>query len=327
MPRFINPRYEGPLPSDFFVRQHPDYCLEQGQRCAQWFEGVCLRCGAARESNPMADEKPCYIVSQVDGSDVWEEVNCAEYDWPGGTCLNDRGCIALTEWCDELDVDPRHHTPWHTRRPFPPGAVANPVDTANWTGRPGIDPVMYGPRQANPIAPCGLTPPFAPGPPFRLKKCVWLEWEGWRYAPKATAKDMARWSGEYDGRYRQPFRPEVFPRNVYAQGYREGQRHQRNLNVITASRLPTPRLPVPHPTVPRPTVPGSTVPRPTIPGPAVPGSTVPRPAIPGPAVPGRMTTRGFKCGYGAKLFCYPVTGGGQFCECCGTTTCYAPKVV
>ncbi len=211
--RLLNPWYEGPLPSDMFVKQHPDYCLEQGQRCTQWFEGVCLRCGAPRKNNPIGD-------------------------------------------------DPQ----------------------------------------------CQLSPPFAPAPPYRHDDCVWLEWEGWRYAPKATKKDMARWSGEYDGRYRQPFRPEVFPRNVYAQGFREGQRHQRNRNVMRVAQRPA-------------------VPRPTIPGPAVPGSTVPRPTMPGPAVPGRTTTRGFKCGYGAKLLCYPVIGGGQFCECCGTTTCYAPKVV
>ncbi len=49
---------------------------------------------------------------------------------------------------------------------------------------------------------CGLTPPFAPGAPFELNDCVWLEWEGWRpIAKKGRKVQLAHWTGQYDARY------------------------------------------------------------------------------------------------------------------------------
>lgn len=71
-----------------------------------------------------------------------------------------------------------------------------------------------------------LTPPFAPAPPFRVGDCVWLEWEGWHYAPNdvpGAAGDMVLWTGQYDGLYDQHFQGSDFLPNVYKQGYEEGK--------------------------------------------------------------------------------------------------------
>lgn len=77
---------------------------------------------------------------------------------------------------------------------------------------------------------CKLTPPFAPAAPYRHGDCVWLQDEGgWRYAPAnvpGAAGDIALWSGQYDGR-RGNYRGNEwsgFQRDVYDQGYEEGQR-------------------------------------------------------------------------------------------------------
>ncbi len=71
----------------------------------------------------MGDELPCYIVSSAGGShgggpDVREEVACSDYGWPGGTCLNNRGCIPQPEWCDGSEL------PWPEAGILPPGAIA-----------------------------------------------------------------------------------------------------------------------------------------------------------------------------------------------------------